>query len=36
MNVSKQAENLYSDIQLVKIALNVIRNTNGFEKGQSD
>ena len=32
----KAAKNPYSDKQLVKIAMNVIRNANDFKKGQAD
>ena len=33
--LAKAAKNPYSDIQLVKIALNIIRNKNDFENGQA-
>ena len=33
--LAKAAKNPYSDRQLVKIALNIIRNKNDFENGQA-
>ena len=34
--LAKAAKNTYSDRQLVEIAMNIIRNTNYFDKGQAD
>ena len=34
--LAKAAKNSYSDRHLFKIAINIIRNTNDFDKGQAD
>ena len=34
--LEKAAKNSFSDIQLVKISINIISSTNDFYKGQAD